>query len=125
MTWTLKITPITLGKRKLKTMRLPPSLNVRMHYMVRAKWTAAFREQSCWVAKEAKVPKLAKAQVTLVNRTCHPKDIDNLYGSVKPIIDGLVDAGVLPDDAAKFLDLQCRNEKVATLKSQEVLIEIT
>lgn len=122
--WSIKISPVTIGKKVLRTMRLPPNLNARMHHMQMHRWKAAFRAQAKRRAEMAGVPRLGEATVEVVNRTVRPKDVDNLYGSAKPLVDGLVDAGVLPDDAAKFLDLRCRNERVARVAEEEVEIII-
>lgn len=42
---------------------------------------------------------LEKAQITLVRYSHRMLDFDGLVGSMKPVVDGLVTAGVLKDDS--------------------------
>lgn len=44
---------------------------------------------------------LAKARITIVRHFWRSLDYDGLVGSMKPVVDALVDAGVLIDDAYK------------------------
>jgi Holliday junction resolvase RusA-like endonuclease len=41
--------------------------------------------------------------VTLVTKNNRRRDLDNLLTGCKPLIDGLVDAGLLVDDSSRFL----------------------
>lgn len=121
--WRFEVPPQTLGKRKQRTRRLPPSKNARMHWSTLARWSAAFRE----AAKEqaaAVAPALGRARIELVNYTCQPMDRDNLYSAAKPIVDGIVDAGVVQDDSDEYVDLRCRNERVRKRAEERVVVEI-
>lgn len=120
--WTIEVAPIAIGSQ---TKRLPPSLNARMHWAVRKRWAGAFREAVAWHAKLRRIPALKKARVEVINRTCHPMDRDNLYSAAKPLIDGLVTAGVLPDDSEEYLDEICRHERVNKFSEEDVVIVIT
>ncbi|MBG0830545.1 hypothetical protein HS041_22545 [Planomonospora sp. ID67723] len=79
--------------------------NQRLHHRVRAKFTKLLREAGRDAAIEAGVPALTRAHIY---GYLHPsdrrrRDPGNLYPSFKAVIDGFVDAGVLPDDDDKHL----------------------
>ena len=73
----------------------------RWHHQTRARHVRETRERWYWLAKEAKIPPLTKARISatplLTDRRSMP-DVAACYPYVKAAIDGLVDAGVLPDD---------------------------
>lgn len=58
------------------------------------------------LAKAAGIPALDAIHVRLHYRpaTAHRRDADNLVATLKPAIDGLRDAGVIPDDDPSHLD---------------------
>lgn len=77
----------------------------------------AWREAGLVYARQAKVPPLAKAHIIAVLRFSDRirRDEHNFYPTVKAIVDGFVDCGVLPDDSHEYLtgpDLR-RGEPVA------------
>lgn len=86
----------------------PPLLNAnqQMHWAVKAKKIKEIRSRSAWLAMVARVPRLQRAVIVII---VHPGvrtrrfDPQNWAPSAKAAIDGLVDAGVLPDDSAKHL----------------------
>lgn len=53
-----------------------------------------------WLAKVAHIGAHKRVRVTLVYTpaTRRTRDSDNLVGTMKPCVDGLVDAGVVADD---------------------------
>lgn len=74
--------------------------NQRLHHHAKAKLTRAWREA---VPREIvcyKRPLHPRAHITVTIRfaTNHRRDVGNYYPTAKAIVDGLVDAGVLPDD---------------------------
>ena len=76
--------------------------NDRLHYQAKAKLTKAWREAAAgaiWVNPRVK-PLHESARVIVAVRfpTNHRRDVGNYYPTAKAILDGLVDAGVLPDD---------------------------
>lgn len=79
----------------------PMSLNDRMHWRVKAKRTAEWREAACWLAKAAKIPPCRRVEVRLfyTPRDSGRRDPLNLVQTLKACEDGLVDAGVMPDDS--------------------------
>lgn len=92
------------------TLELPfvvaPSLNDRMNRWAKAKVVKEWREAACWLARAAKIPRARKVRVILhyVPKDDRRRDPDNLVAAMKPMVDGLVDAGVVPDDTAEYVD---------------------
>ena len=71
------------------------------HYHKRAKKVRDTRERFGWLAREAKVPQLGAivvSAVPLVRDRRGLQDTGGCFPAVKAAIDGLVDAGVIPDD---------------------------
>lgn len=72
------------------------------------------REAAGWLAKHQRIPACNRVRVTLVyepphlNKVGKPmnprRDPLNLVATLKPVQDGLVDAGVVPDDTAAYMD---------------------
>jgi len=85
--WTIPLPwtspPLTLNARKVKAVRM-------------IGWVEARR----W-----RIPELARCEVQLVYapRDSRVRDEDNLVATLKPLCDGLVDAGVVPDDGPAFM----------------------
>lgn len=71
----------------------------------RSKVVAAWREAAAWKARQARIPRLPRAYVIaeLCFNDRRRRDPANFYPTVKAAIDGLVDAGVLPDDSGDYL----------------------
>lgn len=89
----------------------PLSLNGRMHWRVKAKHTKQWRTFAALAA--ARYPTLLAVDVTLtwfVTDT-RRRDEDNLFGLLKVLADGVVDAGVVPDDTSNYMGKQCRIER--------------
>lgn len=59
-------------------------------------------------------------------RSCRCKllDTDNLYASVKDLLDGLQEAFLLPDDKEEDINLQVTQTKVSRRKDENTVIEI-
>lgn len=87
------------------TVALPPGMellnaNQRTHWRVRHARTKALREAAAVLARQQKIPTLARAHIVGVYMPPdrRRRDVANLYPSFKAAIDGLVDAAVLDDD---------------------------
>ena len=80
--------------------------NGRYHWAQKARRTRALRIRAAYAARAARIPPMARARITVHvhGRTRARTDPANAYPTVKAVIDGLVDAGVLPDDDAAHLD---------------------
>ncbi len=63
-----------------------------------------WREAACTLAQAAKIPACRRITVQLnyIPRDDRPRDPLNLVASLKAIEDGLVDAGVIPDDSNRY-----------------------
>jgi crossover junction endodeoxyribonuclease RusA len=94
-TWTVRLSTYT---------KPPLSLNDRMHWRKKSAITKDVRTDIWFQAKEV-VPPCAAAVVELhyVPRDARRRDRDNLVATLKPCMDGLVDAGVIPDDTPEYL----------------------
>lgn len=86
-------------------MTVPLSLNSRQHYMVKAREVGRVRRDVAVLARAAKIPALGRIVVELhyAPRDARRRDRLNLVATLKPCEDGLVDAGVIPDDTDEFL----------------------
>lgn len=85
------------------------SLNSRMHHMKRAGLAKQLRRWGYLLGREGKgVARLHLTRARVVCEIAYPdrrrRDLHNLMGTIKPMVDGLIDAGLLPDDSDKFMD---------------------
>lgn len=65
-----------------------------------------WREQAFWYAKAVKLPTgLAKVHIlaTFQFRDNRRRDVHNLMPTLKAVVDGLVDYGLIPDDSTRYL----------------------
>lgn len=98
-----------------------------MHWAARTRQLDPWKVTTFWLAKEGKLPAAvagAPATVTVVLpvRGRHRRDPANFYPTVKAIVDGLVLAGVWPDDTPEFVTV---NEPVLTHSGNaEVRLEL-
>ncbi len=86
--------------------------NGRTHWRHRHRVTAMLRETAAWLARVQHIPPLARARIVAVYEPpdSRRRDAPNWYPSFKAAIDGLVDAGVLPDDSDRYvtaLEMRC------------------
>ena len=97
------------------TFPWPPrelSPNITSHHMKKASATKAYREQCGWLAVEQSLDEehvtICLSSPVLATTTFHVDskrryDTRNLDASLKPLWDGVVDAGILVDDDYKHL----------------------
>ena len=73
---------------------------IRGHWAKTAREARYWRSLSAWSAREHKRPTapLTRALVTLTRHSSAEPDFDGLVSAMKPILDGLVDAGVIAND---------------------------
>lgn len=78
----------------------PLSLNDRQHWAVKARAVKQLRGDTLLLVRQVKIPPHQRIAVglTYYPRTRHKRDGDNLTATMKPAVDALVDAGVVPDD---------------------------
>ena len=86
---------------QLPYRRPPLSLNDREHWAPRAAKTREVRRTTALLARQAGIPRLETARVRLLWLVSdrRRRDRENITATLKPAIDGLVDAGVLVDDS--------------------------
>lgn len=88
---------------RLPYTKPPLSLNDRKHWRAKAKITADIRRH---VAEQSQaIPACSASEVWLhyVPRDGRRRDADNLVPILKACCDGLVDAGVVPDDTPELM----------------------
>lgn len=104
------------------------SMNDRMHWTKKARATKAWREAAHFGALESLgrarrmfgVPALVT--VTLPVRDARPRDPHNLFATVKPIVDGLTDAGLWPDDTSEWVSV---TEPAIHVRGRQVTVLIS
>lgn len=103
--------------------------NHRVHYQQAAKKRGSLRVKTGWLAKAQLLP--AQGPVAVYARVRMPKgtlpDADAAAPMVKAAIDGLVDAGIIPDDNGQWVPLvgYGRPERDRTLKTRTLSLVIT
>lgn len=124
---------------------LPPSIitsnrTSKTNAGARGKWAARAELQAethtTILAKYSPdIPRLAKASLAMTYRCttrrpgdgCYrPKDVPNIGGDIlKAVVDGVVDAGVLPDDSDEYLIAVALGiERVEELSEEGIYVEI-
>lgn len=102
MTWTLRL-PYERPPLLANTSNRGITHGARMGHAAKAKMVRGDVSQ---LARAAGVPTLAAIHVRLHYRPKdrRRRDPDGLMATFKPCIDGIVDAGVVPDDTAQYVD---------------------
>ena len=86
-----------------------PGLNeiiaaAKSHYAKYSTEKKAYTEEVAWLAKQARLPKLEKAYLVITwFEPDRRRDPDNIMAGQKFILDGLVQAGVIPGDSQKYI----------------------
>lgn len=93
-TWTLTL-PLTR----------PLSMNDRGHWTTKHRKVRQLRADACLLARAARIPPLGRIAVELhyAPRDRRIRDPLNLAATLKPVEDGIVDAGVVPDDHPRYV----------------------
>jgi len=97
---TYKLDVPLVAARRGAPLGPPLTANQRLHWRRRAELTRQVRTTVAWHARQARIPPCRFITVTLHYRPGdrRRRDTDNLVATLKPAADGLVDAGVIPDD---------------------------
>lgn len=106
------------------TLPFPPaelSPNARCHWRVKAEAVAMYRKTCTYMTKmvmweQSAIGKFplkppVEASITFVLKGKRRRDMDNLFASFKAGIDGIVDAGLLPDDDVRSWSPTLRYEQ--------------
>lgn len=85
--------------------RPPLSANDRMHWATKARTTRMIRDLAAISARKAEIPAVEHVNVRLVWVVSdrRRRDTDNTYPTFKAMCDGLVDAGIVPDDTPEYM----------------------
>lgn len=120
---------VCIDKKGEKCRYIPHSLNKKLHWAEKNRWTTEWKEITGWSVREAlssmngnevSLPLKKKLKLEIVLMGTHPMDRDNRYGACKPIIDGLTEAGIIKDDADEFIDCKVSFQKVNKRVDQKV-----
>lgn len=105
----------------LPPKELSPNMTRNVHWHVKNDAVNQYKAQVSAVCRQAMGPQglaFSRARISLVfglrdrrpkelkrvDRRYHPEDFDNAIGSIKALIDGVVVAGLVPDDSWKHLE---------------------
>lgn len=99
--WESRIIPLTRSKLL--------SANDKIHWAARSRLTKQLRQWGYLLGREGEgVARLGLRHARVEMEFAYPdrrrRDRSNLAPTVKALMDGLIDAGLLPDDADRFLD---------------------
>ena len=87
--------------------RPPLNLNQRMHWAQKAQITRDIRTEVALKARPLKkqfAPGPIQVSLHYRPRDNRRRDPSNFIATQKPILDGLVDAGIVPDDTPDYID---------------------
>jgi crossover junction endodeoxyribonuclease RusA len=86
--------------------RPPLNANQRLHWAQKAKLTRTIREITKMTAQRDNLQAADQitVQLTWVVADKRRRDSDNVYPTFKAMCDGLVDAGIVPDDTPQYMD---------------------
>ena len=101
LVWESRSIPLTRSKLL--------SANDKMHWAARSRLTKQLRQWGYLLGREGEgVARLGLTHARVEMEFAYPdrrrRDRSNLAPTVKALMDGLIDAGLLPDDADRFLD---------------------
>lgn len=101
LVWESRSIPLTRSKLL--------SANDKMHWAAHSRLTKQLRQWGYLLGREGEgVARLGLTRARVEVEFAYPdrrrRDRSNLAPTVKAIMDGLIDAGLLPDDADRFLD---------------------
>ncbi len=90
---------------RIRFAGMPPGPNARLHWRHRAAITRAWKEQAGVLVRLAGIPPLARIRISAIfyRRRLGVADEDNDRARLKPILDGIVAAGVIPTDTRAFV----------------------
>jgi hypothetical protein len=130
MTIHLELGQVCLGGRRPVCRRIPLNMNARLHWSTRAKWNKAWYQEVWGRYVNAKyplpAPRLERPQVTITFHRIVAGDYDGLWQSAKPIIDAIVQLGLVEDDSPKHLPPPIVRHQLAAHRGDErveILVE--
>lgn len=85
--------------------RPPLNANQRLHWAAKATKTREIRSAAMWAAHAIRPrPSRVTVQLVWVVTDRRRRDSDNIYPTFKAMCDGLVDAGIVPDDTPEYMN---------------------
>lgn len=83
----------------------PLNMNDRLHRMAEYTQQQAIRKAGKLLAKSARIPACSHIEVAMIWTVPDRKrrDDENPVATLKPFCDGLVDAGIVPDDTPEYM----------------------
>ena len=115
-----------------KAVKLP-NVTLRMHFRARSKYAQALSSEIAKLTAHILMPApFEHARVTIERFSIAKPDTDNLWGSVKALVDCLLPRstrhphglGFVIDDSADCMVLHVEHRQVATLKAQGTTVTI-
>lgn len=113
---------------KLPYTRPPLSLNDRSHWANSGRAKAALKADTRVLARSVKLPTAAeRAKVTLIYNPPDKRrrDTDNLFATLKPCLDGLIDYGLTADDDSTHIESACAIGEIRKPGQVWLKIEVT
>lgn len=91
-------------KTRIRQPELPPSPNDRIHWRQLGPITKGWRDAACEAARG--IPEQARIRISAVlyRRALGVSDADNDMARLKPVADGLRDAGVIANDTRGYVE---------------------
>ena len=94
---------VELDVSKVNWTKTKISMNDRLYVHEKAKRTKWWRLAAARAGRGVEQVEWARVMVFFRFPTNHRREVNNLMPTSKAIVDGLVDAGIFPDDNDKFL----------------------
>ena len=80
------------------------NLNRKSHWAVKTRDTRTVREVTAVLCRDIDKANKIRVRLVYVPKDNRRRDADNLVAMLKPICDGIVDAGIVPDDTPQFME---------------------
>lgn len=121
--WTFELAPIWVGGKRLGAGL---SLNARPHWAVKKRVNDAWYAYVRAMCVNHRIPQLARASIFIEMHRVRAPDRDNRFGQCKCILDGIVKAGVLPDDSDAYLvAYEIAPVKVKSMADEKLVVTIS
>lgn len=103
---TTDTTDAVAGRWALECRDYPPSPNDRKHWMAKARDMKRWKGIFMVLARQAGIPPCQRIRVSavIIRRAVGRADEDNDRARLKPCLDSLVAAGVIPDDRRGYIE---------------------
>ena len=86
---------------------LPPGPNARLHWSERYRLAQQWKTAAYLLARSHRIPRVERLRLSIVvyRRRLGTADPDNDWARVKPAVDGIVAAGVVPSDTYRYVEI--------------------